>query len=267
MPRLRPQALRAATRAFYRGVISALLSADMPFLVGGGHALAHYTGIKRQSKDLDLFVRRRDYEPVMQVLAAAGLRTEHAFPHWLGKVYCGKDFVDVIYSSGNAVASVDDEWFTHAEPISVLDLESRVCPAEEVIWSKAYVMERERFDGADVAHLLRARGSQLDWERLLRRFGEHWQVLLSHIVLFDFIYPGERAQIPGSVRSELARRMQSEVSSAASGSKDCRGTLLSRTQYLVDTEQWGYADGRLRPEGPMSEAEVALWTAASEREG
>lgn len=266
MPRLKPQALRPAARAFYRRVIAALLRADMPFLVGGGHALERYTGIKRHTKDLDLFVRRRDYEPVMQALGAAGFRTEHAFPHWLGKVYCGEEFVDVIYSSGNAMASVDDEWFTHAEPISLLGLESRACPAEEIIWSKAYVMERERFDGADVAHLVRARGSRLDWERLLRRFGLHWQVLLSHVVLFDFIYPGERAQIPAWLRGELGRRTQDADTSLACDAKECRGTLLSRTQYLVDIEQWGYADGRLRPNGPMSEEEVALWTAAIERE-
>ena len=29
-------------------------------------------------------------------------------------------------------------------------------PAEEMIWSKAFIMERERYDGADVAHILRA---------------------------------------------------------------------------------------------------------------
>jgi len=266
MPNDPTHALRPATRDFYRRILTVLQEADAPFLVGGGHALERYTGIKRKTKDLDLFVRRVDFEPLMAVLEAAGFRTEHAFPHWLGKAYCDTDFVDVIYSSGNAIATVDDEWFLHSEPISVLGVATRACPAEEIIWSKAYVMERERFDGADVAHLVRARGSRLDWQRLLRRFGEHWPVLLSHIVLFDFVYPGERRQIPAWVRQELWRRAQSEDASATDCAKDCRGTLLSRTQYLVDVEQWSYADGRLRPKGPMSEEEIALWTEASRRE-
>jgi hypothetical protein len=45
-----------------------------------------------------------------------------------------------------------------------------------MIWSKAFVMERERFDGADVAHLLRSMGPRLDWDRILRRFDRYWEV-------------------------------------------------------------------------------------------
>ena len=33
-----------------------------------------------------------------------------------------------------------------------------VVPAEEMIWSKAFIQERERFDGADIHHLLRCKG-------------------------------------------------------------------------------------------------------------
>ena len=32
----------------------------------------------------------------------------------------------------------------------------------------------------------------------------------------------------------------------------CQGTLLSREQYLIDIDRWGYADARLEPRGPMS---------------
>ena len=42
-----------------------------------------------------------------------------------------------------------------------------LAPPEEMIWSKAFVCERERYDGADVNHLLRACGRQMDWQRLL----------------------------------------------------------------------------------------------------
>jgi len=50
-------------------------------------------------------------------------------------------------------------------------------------------MERERYDGADIAHILRARAADLDWERLLERFAGHWHVLLSHLILFEYL-PG-----------------------------------------------------------------------------
>jgi hypothetical protein len=42
-----------------------------------------------------------------------------------------------------------------------------------MIWSKAFIMERERFDGADVMHLIHENANRLDWNRLLERFGQH----------------------------------------------------------------------------------------------
>jgi hypothetical protein len=132
---------------------------------------------------------------------------------------------------------------------------------EEMIWSKAFVQERERFDGADVMHLLRAVGSALDWDRLLMRFGEHWRVLLGHVVLFGYIYPDQRQQIPRPVVDELMRRLVTE--DCEPGSHVCNGTVLSREQYLDDLEQFGYQDGRLEPRGAMTREEVAIWTAAA----
>jgi len=122
-------------------------------------------------------------------------------------------------------------------------------------------MERERYDAADVAHLIRALGPQLDWPRLLWRFGDHWRVLLSHLVLFGFIYPGERWRIPGDVMHELTSRLSAEIHASHPDERLCGGTLLSRAQYLHDVEAWGYRDARLAPTGAMSVDDVARWTA------
>jgi hypothetical protein len=144
----------------------------------------------------------------------------------------------------------------------VLGVPVGVIPAEELLWSKAFVQERERYDGADVAHLLRARAEELAWPRLLQRFGANWRVLLAHLTLFGFVYPGEARRLPAWVLAELTGRLQAEVASPPSvQGKPCRGTLISREQYLVDVEQWGYNDARLQPEGPMSAREIELWTA------
>jgi hypothetical protein len=113
-----------------------------------------------------------------------------------------------------------------------------------MIWSKAFIQERERYDGADVAHLLRACGPNLDWPRLLHRFGAHWRVLFSHLILFGFVYPSERSQVPVWVLSEMIRRLEEELNNPPSSEPICRGTLLSYHQYLIDLEQWGYQDGR-----------------------
>ena len=187
------------------------------------------------------------------------------FPHWLGKIHHGDYFMDVIFSSGNGVARVDDLWFEHAPRTNVLGLIVRLSPAEEMIWSKAFIQERERFDGADVLHLLRETGPSLDWPRLLMRFGDYWRVLLSHLILFGFVYPDKRQNMPAWVMDELLRRLA--VSRPNLQNDVCYGTLLSREQYLHDLEQLKYRDGREEPEGPMSREQIEIWTAAIPGEG
>ena len=189
----------------YRTALEMLNRSGVPYMVGGTYAFQYYAGISRTTKDFDIFVRPRDVQRILEVLTRAGFKTEIAFSHWLAKAHHGDKFIDVIYSSGNGVAEVDDEWFAHAVDEEVLGAPVKLCPPEEMIWSKAMIMERERYDGADVAHLLRHCSGLLNWERLVRRFGNNWRVLLSHLVLFGFIYPGERALIP-SARDEGSRQ-------------------------------------------------------------
>jgi hypothetical protein len=132
-----------------------------------------------------------------------------------------------------------------------------LCPIEETIWSKAYVMERERYDGADVIHLLRGCGQAIDWQRLLARFGGHWRVLLSHLVLFGFVYPGEQSRVPAWVLQELIGRLRREMEAPGAEARICQGTVLSAAQYLVDIEEWGYEDARLRPRGKLTREDAA----------
>ena len=109
----------------------------------------------------------------------------------------------MIHSSGNGLCPVDDAWFTHAVEAEVFGGPARLCPPEEILWQKAFIQERERFDGADVAHLIRACGRTMDWRRLLDRFGSHWPVLFGHLTLFRYIYPSEIDCIPPMVLREL----------------------------------------------------------------
>ncbi len=245
---------------FYRHALETVRAAGVPFLIGGAYALAHYTGIIRHTKDLDLFTRAADVPRVLDALAQAGYRTEVTFAHWLGKAFAGDDFVDVIFNSGNGVCPVDDAWFDHAVTGQVMGEEMLLCPAEEMIWQKAYIQERERFDGADVLHLLRACGPRLDWPHLLARFGSNWRVLLGHLVFFGFVYPAEQDRVPAAILGELVERLHEEAGTGAA--KLCRGPLLSRMQYLTDTGQWGYRDPRLPPWGTMTPEQVTHWTAA-----
>jgi hypothetical protein len=257
--------LEPETRHFYCQALTAIAEAGVPFLVGGAYAFERYVGIPRHTKDFDLFVRAEDAEQVLKLLADRGFESDMVFPHWLGKAFCGDDFVDVIFSSGNGACPVDDSWFEHGVDDEVLGMPVKLVPPEEMIWQKGMIMERERFDGADVAHILRAQAERLDWPRLLARYGEHWRVLYAHLILFGFIYPSERGRIPAAVMDELAQRVRDEASAPTPDGKVCQGTLLSREQYLTDVGAWGLRDARLPPDGHMSRREVAHWTAAIER--
>jgi hypothetical protein len=250
---------------FYKRVIQVFQEVGIDFLVGGAFAFVHYTGIGRDTKDLDLFIRRTDWDNVTRALGEEGIATELTFPHWLGKAFGGRQrefFVDVIFSGGNGVAEVDDEWFSNARRDESLGFPVQLMPIEEMIWSKAFLMERERFDGADVLHLIRARQKEIDWPRLLSRFGEHWRVLLSHLVLFPYVYPNEPA--PQTVIDQLLDRAKHEPK-ADEGIRICRGPLLSRAQYLVDVERWNYVDAREVPLGTMTPEEIEIWTRAIEQ--
>jgi hypothetical protein len=246
----------------YPAVLRAVNADGVPYLVGGAIALAAYAGIRRNTKDLDLFVLPEDVKRVLDILEHAGLRTELPYPHWLGKAHCDPDhFVDVIFNAGNGAAPVDAEWFAHASPGIVMGVPVAIVPVEETLWSKAFVMERERFDGADVTHLLLACADSLDWMRLLRRFADRWRVLYAHLVLFGFVYPDEAHRIPSWVMRELGERLEREESHPAPHEHVCRGTLLSREQYLPDLER-GWGDARLPPSGMMDAEAIAIWTDA-----
>jgi hypothetical protein len=245
----------------YGSALRGLKLSQAPFLVGGTFAFAAYTQISRPTKDLDLFVMREDRDRVLEALRALGWSTQVAFPHWLSKAQRGSQSIDVIHGAGNGIAMVDAEWFTHARSGRVLGVETLLTPPEEMIWSKAFVMEKYRFDGADVAHLLLRQGRSLDWTRLARRFGRHWRVLFAHLVLFEFIYPGHRV-VPPALLASLAGRVAREGQGRPEDAV-CQGVLLSRKQYRVDTEAWGLRDARLDPDVAMTPGDIADWTTAN----
>ncbi len=257
-----PGPLSPGAQPIYERLLDALRDGGVPFLVGGSMAIVHHTGVERAMKDLDLFLRPRHVETALRTLEEAGFETERTHPHWLGKAHAGGHVIDLIFNSGNGVGEVDDAWFTHAKDAVLFGRGVQVVPAEELIWTKLFVMERERYDGADVAHLMRDVSHALDWRRLRDRVGPHWRVLLSHLVLFGFIYPGEQARIPAWLLDELTQKLWHDTHSRPTPARICRGTLLSRQQYLHDVLHDGYTDARAVPLGSMSPADIAAWTAA-----
>ncbi len=234
---------RSVEHGFYRHAMQSLEEGKVPFLVGGAYAFRIYTGIERYTKDIDLFVKPADYRRALRVLSRAGYRTEATASQWLGKAFHKGYFVDLILGFANGIGQMDESWFERAPIGSILGLSARFVAPEEMIWMKAFVQARDRYDGADVAHLLRACHKELDWPKLIQRFEKHWRVLLSHLILFGFIYPGERDRIPVFVMRDLEARLRREQAQPHPF-KVCQGTLLTHSEYKTDVGRWRYRDAR-----------------------
>jgi hypothetical protein len=246
---------------FYRRAIELLQAADVPFLLGGAYALGLYTGMERHTKDVDFFLRETDVDRALAAFQQEGYRAEKMFPHWLAKIYSDDSFIDLIFAAGNGLCGVDEAWFARGHADNLLGMAVKVAAPEEMIWMKAFIQERERYDGADVAHLMLSCADSIDWHHLLNRFDEDWRLLYSQLILFGYIFPSERHRIPAWVIEELNARMVQEQRTAFT-EPICRGTLLSRAQYLADINERGYRDARLEPRTRMDRKDVARWTAA-----
>jgi len=226
---------------FYKEALELLNESGIDFLLGGAFATFHYTGIYRETKDLDIFCRSTDYPNVLKFFSSRGYRIELTDARWLAKVFKDDHFMDVIFDSVNHICTVDDSWFAFAHEGEIQGTTVRIVPPEEIIWCKHYVQNRERFDGADINHLILRCGKQLDWQRILKRLDQHWHLLLSKILIFQFVYPSDYTDIiPRWLFDELVRRATAQYDLPASLEKVCLGPLIDNTQYSIDIKEWNY---------------------------
>lgn len=226
----------------YQGVLKGLLAANVPFAVSGGFAFHHHTGIWRTTKDLDLVIPPAAVPRAFEVLVSEGFETYVQDPVWLAKARRGEYFVDLITGVGNATLTVEQLWIDRAEEDEVLGMRCKVLPAEEMIASKLFVTRRERFDGADIAHLLRACAASLDWDRLRELTQPHWQMLYWHLVLFAYIYPASASDVPAGVWRELTESFNQSVAAPATNGASFRGTLIDPKMFAIDVNEWGEHD-------------------------
>jgi hypothetical protein len=233
-----PQKLPKKQEALFRDVLKILNEKKIPFAVSGAIALQKHTGICRSTKDLDIFLSAEDGESALACLSKNGLRCEVVDPVWLAKAYRDKYFVDLITGMSNAVITVDESWIKHSHPGNVLGVPVRLLAPEELLVSKLFVTRRERFDGADIAHIVYATKGKLDWERILRHVGEHWEILLWSLLLFRYVYPGNSSFVPASLWQDLIGRL-TRATSNPDPRQEFRGSLIDDCMFAIDVEEWG----------------------------
>lgn len=210
------------------------------FMLGGAFALFHYTGIYRDTKDLDVFCAPGEYPKILKYFADKGYRTELTDVRWLAKVFKGEYFIDIIFASVNNIFRVDESWYAHSVNAEFVGVNVQLLSPEELIWCKIYVQNRERFDGADVNHII-LRHKNLDWKRLLDRLEHHWHLLLAQLVIFQFVYPADFQEIiPKWLFDELIKRANEQYELPSSVERVCRGPIIDQTQYQTDVKEWDY---------------------------
>jgi hypothetical protein len=234
-----------AEREVYRSALGTLNRAGVPYVVSGLYAIHVYTGLYRETKDLDLLMEPEVVLDAARALKAAGFTVKLEEPHWLAKALRGAQ-VDLIYGMANGIGFIDSAWYAHSRPAILAATPVRVAPPEELIWHRLFIGERHRFDMADVVHLILHLGRDLDWERLLERVGENWRLLVSQLQFFNYVYPEHRDRVPDWVRERLRERDLDDLSPEPEGRAPlCRGTMLSRYSFAIDVNEWGFRDARV----------------------
>jgi hypothetical protein len=222
----------------YREALQLMNAHGVPYAVSGAFALHEHTGIWRDTKDLDLFIPTGEMQSALQHFREAGFEIEIRDPVWLGKAWREGYFIDLITGMSNAVIQVDQSWIDRSHAAEVLGVPARVLSAEELIASKIFVTRRERFDGADVAHLIFATRDTLDWGRLSNLVGDHWEMLLWSLIFYRYIYPRHANEVPRHVWHELLEKFERGLTDP-NLEAPFRGTLIDENMFAIDVHEWG----------------------------
>jgi hypothetical protein len=233
-----------AERQVYKRALEALNGAGISYVVAGAYAIYAHTGIYRKTKDLDLFFEPGDVVAAARALRDAGFVTRLEDLHWLAKATMGEYFVDLIYGMGNGVAVIDRTWLEHSRPGILAACPVRIASPEELIFHRLFISERHRHDMSDIVHVLLCHGDTLDWERLVARVGEHWPLLLSQILMFSYVYPGYRSNVPDWVPEKLLQQARDQIGRDAEDPDFTRGPLISRFSFTIDVREWGFESPR-----------------------
>ena len=193
--------------ANYRSAIEAAHKAGIRFLLGGGFGLAVYTGRWRNTKDIDFYILPRDREAMIAALSSMGFvdyfdRRPYD-PGWIYRSVRDNIIVDIIWSMANRRAEVDELWFERAQTVVIRDETIQIVPAEELLWCKLYILQRDHCDWTDIFNLLYATGPQIEWNHLMERVGADIPLLQAALTVFTWLCPKRAATLPSRLRKQL----------------------------------------------------------------
>jgi hypothetical protein len=217
----------------YRRVIQEARSSGVRFAFGGAFATAVYTGQLRNTKDFDFYIRPEDREAMIGAVERAGLRDHFdrlSYDRkWIYRASESDVIVDTIWAMANLRATVDDHWLSAGPEVTIHGEQMRAIPIEELIWSKLYVLQRERTDWGDVFNLIDARADTINWGRLLSCLAEDKPLLAGALSVFGWLAPARAQDIRPETWNELGLRKPAF---------DPDSEVSRRRAYLLDSRAW-----------------------------
>ncbi len=171
--------------------VRVMAASAIPHAFMGGLASTIY-GRERNTHDVDLFVRPADAEATLEVLAAAGYKTEKSNPDWIYKAEKKGLLVDVIYR-GTDGAVFDPEMERHVRRIEFAGVVIPIVSPEDLLTLKlAAFREDTSRQWYDCLAVLEAQ--QIDWDYLCARARRRPHRTLSLLVFAV----GEGLEVPVS---------------------------------------------------------------------
>ncbi len=232
--------------------LAILNETGISYLVGGAFAIHEFTSIWRFTKDLDIFVKPQDVKTVLDALSRAGYNTEVRDRYWLAKVHHGEYFMDIIFTLGNGYIPVHETWFGRSHPMRIAGVATRLIAVEELIASKIYVTRRDRFDGADILHVIRGVQGKVNWKRIEQILGGDRLLLLWYLILFQYVYPGHAHYLPQQLMTEIFEEVKSGWAEKHHPKSFC-GIMIDPLCFSVDVLDWGYTDSRKSFTAPIND--------------
>lgn len=194
----------------YQRVIREARASGVPFALGGAFAFGSYTGIWRNTKDLDLYIFPKDRDRMIEVLARAGMKDYYEqLPYdrkWIYRSYADSTIVDIIWAMANQRAAVDETWIFKGPEAEINGEKLRAIPPEEMLWGKLYIVQRDRCDWPDVLNIMYAKADSLDWERIIANLGADTPLLKAALEVFSWLAPGRTQALPRWLWERLGMR-------------------------------------------------------------
>jgi len=191
--------------AIYKETIDAMETAGVPYVVGGGIAVAAY-GRVRATKDIDLYVKPVDTKRALDALGKAGFETNPMSDvKWLAKGYKDGVQVDFILENIGGIVTTD-ETIKRGRYMYVSGCRMFIMSPEDLVFRKVLAMRCLRDDWYDCIAVLSNTYRAFDWDYCLRLVKDFTERALSFVLFvktdWDHVIP-----VPPQVISTLMARM------------------------------------------------------------